>query len=194
MVKNEIDPTVYIASNAVIGQIKLSRIRNNENMDSCLPVKIGKNTIIQPGSIIYEDVHIGENCLIGNNVVIREGVRIGNNTTVGTLSRIAVGAVVGNNVVITTQVNITVRAVVEDYCFFGHQVSTMNTKNPTVWRKGKKVIEYPPVFREGCLIGSNATILAGVEIGKNAIVGAGALITKSVPENCKIFSQPAKVK
>ncbi len=194
----DVGKKTYIGPNTVVGLPKLSTIKRAE-MENCNPDELTNPTIIsegcfiQPGAVIFEGTKIGNHSLIGSNVVIREENTIGDHTIIGSLSALEMGCVIGDYVTITTQVHITVEAVVENGCLFGAMVTTMNIRRPYYLVDPSLQKHTPPIFRKGCIIGCNATITPGVEIGYDAFVAAGAVVTKDVPPRKLVMGVPAKV-
>ena len=138
--------------------------------DGC---KIGKGTKIWHFTHIMPDCVLGENCNIGQNCVISPGVILGKNVKVQ------------NNVSIYTGVTC------EDDVFLGPSMVFTNVINPrsAVNRKS----EYAKtIVRKGASIGANATIVCGNNIGKYAFIGAGAVVTKEVPDYALVMGNPAK--
>ena len=135
--------------------------------------KIGKGTKIWHFSHVMKDAEIGENCNIGQNVVISPEVRLGKNVKVQ------------NNVSIYTGV------ICEDDVFLGPSMVFTNVINPrsAIIRKH----EYAPtVVEKGASIGANATIVCGNKIGRYALIGAGAVVTKDVKPYALVVGNPAK--
>ncbi len=127
------------------------------------------------------------------------GCSIDDNTKVGTFVEIQKNASIGKNCKISTHTFICEGVHIEDNVFIGHNVTFINDKHPrSVNPDGSmqteedwKVVE--TIVRKGASIGSSATILCGVTIGENAIVGAGAVVTKDVPSNAVVAGVPAKI-
>lgn len=134
---------------------------------------IGRNTKIWHFSHIMSDCELGEQCNIGQNVVISPLVKLGRNVKVQ------------NNVSIYTGV------ICEDDVFLGPSMVFTNILNPRshVIRKDAYV---KTVLRQGSSIGANATIICGIEIGRYALIGAGAVITKDVKPFALVVGNPAK--
>ena len=137
------------------------------------PCKIGKNTRIWHFSHIMPNCTIGEACNIGQNVVISPKVKLGKNVKVQ------------NNVSIYTGV------ICEDDVFLGPSMVFTNVINPrsAVNRREQYA---QTIVRKGASIGANATIICGNEIGKYALIGAGAVITKAVLDYALLVGNPAK--
>ena len=139
----------------------------------CESIKIGSGTRIWAFSHILPGAVIGADCNICESVFIENDV------------------VIGNRVTIKNGVQLWDGCRVEDDVFIGPNVTFCNDKFP----RSKK---YPPQYLEttvkrGASIGANATILPGINIGEHAMVGAGAVVTKDVPNNATVVGNPAKM-
>lgn len=154
-------------------------------------------TVIQTGahirshSVIYAGNQIGVNFQTGNKVNIRELNKIGYNVSIGTLSVIEHHVSIGNNVRIHSQVFIPEYSVLEEGAWIGPNVVLTNAKYPLF--PGVKENLIGPTIKEGARIGANATILPGLVIGKNSLVGAGAVVVRDVPDGSVVAGNPAKV-
>lgn len=138
------------------------------------PCKIGKGTKIWHFSHIMKDCVIGEDCNIGQNVVISPGV------------------VLGNNVKIQNNVSVYTGVKCEDDVFLGPSCVFTNVINPRSHVSRKS--EYrETILGRGCSIGANSTIVCGHNIGKYALVGAGSVVTKDVPDYALVKGNPARV-
>jgi UDP-2-acetamido-3-amino-2,3-dideoxy-glucuronate N-acetyltransferase len=152
----------------------------------------------------------GEFCRIAPDVVLGRGVQIhsfvnlygcsvGDGTRLGTFVEIQKGARVGARCKISSHTFICEGVRVEDEVFVGHGVMFINDRRPRATRAdGEPRTEEdwtlePTIVRRGASIGSNATILCGVEIGERAVVGAGAVVTRDVPAGATVAGNPARV-
>jgi len=138
--------------------------------DGC---KIGKGTKIWHFSHIMPDCIIGENCNIGQNVVVSPKV------------------ILGNNVKVQNNVSIYTGVICEDDVFLGPSMVFTNVINPrsAVPRRDQYMTT---IVKKGASIGANATIVCGHNIGQYAFVGAGAVVTKDVPDYALVVGNPAK--
>jgi len=153
--------------------------------------KIGKNCTIQHGAVIEDGVTIGDNCFIGYYTIIRPDVVIGNNTEIRPHCFIAEAVKIGNKVKIFQFSNISKFSVLEDCVYVGARVLFTNTHKIAHLRKYKAHLE-GAYISYGARIASGSILLPGIKVGKNALVGAGALIAHDVPEREIHFGIPAK--
>ncbi len=148
--------------------------------------------------LITEDVKLGKNVKIYGYVNLY-GCEIGDNTKIGTFVEIQKNARVGKNCKISTHTFICEGVTIEDNVFVGHNVTFVNDKYPkAVNAEGELQTDddwevVSTLVKRGASIGSSATILCGVTIGENAIVGAGSVVTKDVPDNTVVAGVPARV-
>ena len=138
-------------------------------------VKIGDGTKIWHFSHIMSNSEMGERCNIGQNVVISPGVKLGN------------GVKIQNNVSVYTGV------ICEDDVFLGPSCVFTNVINPRSFIERKT--EYrDTIIGKGASIGANVTIVCGHNIGKYALIGAGAVVTKNIPDYALVMGNPGRVK
>lgn len=144
------------------------------------------------------DVKVGKNVRIFN-FVNAYGCSIDDNTKVGAFVEIQKNSTIGKNCKISSHSFICEGVHIEDNCFIGHGVMFTNDRFPRATNpEGNlqaesdwKVVE--TFVKTGASIGSNATILCGITIGENAIVGAGSVVTKNVPANSIVAGNPARL-
>ena len=134
---------------------------------------IGENTKIWHFSHIMSQAKLGKNCNIGQNVVVSPGV------------------ILGNNVKVQNNVSIYTGVVCEDDVFLGPSMVFTNIINPrsAIVRRDQYV---NTLVRKGASIGANATILCGNELGEYCLIGAGTVVTKTVPPYALVVGNPAK--
>jgi acetyltransferase-like isoleucine patch superfamily enzyme len=159
--------------------------------DGDLATTIGDGAVIRSHTVVYAGNVIGKNFQTGNKVNIRESNRIGNNVSVGTLSVIEHHVEIADNVRIHTQVFIPEYSVLEEGCWIGPNVVFTNAKYPLA--PGVKDSLAGPTIRKGAKIGANVTLLPGVVIGENALVGAGSVVVRDVPPGAVVAGNPARV-
>jgi UDP-2-acetamido-3-amino-2,3-dideoxy-glucuronate N-acetyltransferase len=142
-------------------------------------------------------VNIADDVKLGNNVTIFEfvnlyGCEIGDDSRIGTFVEIQRDVVIGRRVRIQSHTFICSGVVIEDDVFVGHHVTFVNDRRPTTRDAAAGTWTLEPVrVCRGASIGSNATILCGVTIGEDALVGAGAVVTCDVPAGVTVAGVPA---
>lgn len=150
---------------------------------------IGKGSIIRAGTYIYAGNQIGKNFQTGNKANIRELNQIGDDVSIGTHSVIEHHISIGNNVRIHSQVFVPEYSTLESDCWIGPNVVLTNARYP----KSVAVKDHlkGPLIGCNAKIGANTTILPGVTIGKNSLVGAGCVVTKDVASETIVVGNPA---
>lgn len=144
---------------------------------------VDHNTQIGEGTKVWAYSHISTGVIIGKNCVVGEGVHIGPNVKIGD------GCKIQNHSLIYEGVEL------EDNVFIGPNVITTNDFYPNVngdWKENGRF--KPTLFKSGCSIGANTTIICGVTIGENSLIGAGSVVTKNIPNNSLAYGNPAKIK
>ena len=136
--------------------------------------EIGNGTKIWHFVHVRKGAKIGKNCIIGKGAYIDTKVEIGNNCKIQNFSTIYQGVNLGNNV------------------FIGPHVCFTNDIYPRATNWSKEKIE-KTLVKDGASISANSTIIAGITIGKYAMVGAGAVVTKDVPDYALVVGNPARV-
>jgi UDP-2-acetamido-3-amino-2,3-dideoxy-glucuronate N-acetyltransferase len=139
------------------------------------PCAIGKGTKIWHFCHIMTGVIIGENCSLGQNVFV------------------ASGCVIGNNVKVQNNVSIYAGVTLEDDVFCGPSSVFTNVDNPRSHVPRKDQYQ-PTLVRQGATIGANATVVCGATLGRYAFVGAGAVVTRDVPDYAMVYGNPARLR
>ena len=153
------------------------------------PTVIGNNAVIRSGTIIYDSTTIGDNLETGHYVIIREENKIGNHCSIWNHSVIDYGCIIGNNVKIHNHVYIPQFTTIEDDVFIAPGVTIANDPHPGC-PKFRECMRGPTI-KKGAKIGAGAVILPWIEIGENALIGAGSVVTKDVSPGAVIYGNPA---
>jgi acetyltransferase-like isoleucine patch superfamily enzyme len=147
---------------------------------------------------IVKDVRLGKDVVLRDFVNLY-GCTIGDNCKIGTFVEIQKNAVLGNNIKVSSHTFVCEGVSIEDEVFIGHNVSFINDKYPRATSpRGILQTEedwqvVPTTVKRGATIGTGSTILCGVVIGENAMVGAGSVVVRDVPANTVVAGNPAKV-
>jgi acetyltransferase-like isoleucine patch superfamily enzyme len=183
---------VKILDHAVVGKQPSLSPRSTAKREELPPLELGPGTIVSTSAIVFAGTRIGarvivgdgarvrERCLIGDDVVIGSGSLIENDTTVGTLTKIQAEAY------------ITAYSTLEENVFIAPCVVTTNDNFMGRTEK-RHVLVKGPTIRRGARVGGGAVLCPGVEIGEEAFVGAGAVVTQDVPPRVVVVGNPARV-
>jgi acetyltransferase-like isoleucine patch superfamily enzyme len=183
-VTNIIGKNAQIFENVILGFPSRDKI----GQEKFKGMSIGDNAIIRSGTIIYCNVSIGNKFQSGHNVVIRECTCIGDHVSIGTSTIIEGHSVLGNNINIQSMVYIPTGMIIMDGVFIGPNVVFTNDKYPP----SDNLVA--PIIQRNAAIGANSTLLPGVMIGEGALVAAGSVVTKNVPNNMMAIGSPAQIK
>lgn len=153
---------------------------------------IGSKCIVCPGAVIYTGTEIKNNTLIGDNCSIREKCKIGAYDIVSRNVTVNYETIIGDYTKIMDNTHITGNMVIGNHCFISVMVSSTNDNSMA---RDVNAAEHlvGPIVEDYATIGASASILPGIRIGKNAIVGAAALVTKDVPANKMVMGVPARI-
>jgi acetyltransferase-like isoleucine patch superfamily enzyme len=157
------------------------------------PVVIGEGARIRSGSVLYSGVTIGRESQTGHHVVVRENTRVGVSSVLGTGVKVEHDCTIGNHVLIETQTHVASLLVAEDYVFMGPGCITTNDYRMLHRRAGAREELRGPTLCWGCRIGGGAVILPGVIVGREAVVGAGSVVSRDVPERTIALGNPLRL-
>lgn len=153
--------------------------------------EFGHNVRLGHNVIIGNDCKIGDNCLIDHGVIIRPNVTIADNTEIRPFCFIGDDAVIGSRVKVFQYSDVCSMSTVCDGVYIGVGVIFTNTQKISHGRDFPPIIK-GPIVKDFARIASGAVLLPGVTIGRNALVGACAVVTRDVQENEKVMGIPAR--
>ncbi len=184
-----LDNGIEIQDNVVIGkQPRSSPISSRKASKELLIAKLGHGTLIGTGSIIYGGTEIGNKCFVGDLASIREKCKIHDFVIIGRGTTIEYETEIMSNTKIQTACHLTGNLLIGRFVFFGPEVCTMNDK----YMDTKEYVYKGATVKDGASIGSNSCLLSAITIGLDAVIGAGAVVTKDVPDRQIWLGNPAK--
>ena len=156
-----------------------------------LSLRLGEGACIRSGTVVYAGSTIGDRFSTGHHTIIREENHIGDEVSVWGSSTIDYGCVIGSRVKVHTCVYVAQFTVIEDDAFLAPGVIIANDPRPGS-PSGRDRMR-GPTLRRGAQIGVNVTIVPFVEIGEDAFIGAGSVVTKDIPSRALAYGNPARV-
>jgi acetyltransferase-like isoleucine patch superfamily enzyme len=154
------------------------------------PLRIGERVTVCAGAVVYAGSEIGDGCIVGDQAQVRERTTIGERTVIGRAAGIDNDVRLGARVKVQSQVYVTGFSLVEDDVFLGPGASTTN--DDTMARHGPDMPLRGATIRRAARIGGSAVLVPGVEVGEEAFVAAGAVVTKDVPPRAFMVGVPAR--
>lgn len=148
---------------------------------------------VHPSSCVDEGAEIGSGTKIWHFCHVMPRARIGRNCNLGQNVFVASDVTIGNNVKIQNNVSLYTGVVIEDDAFLGPSMVFTNVINPRSHVSRREEYQATHVKR-GASVGANATILCGVTLGQYCFIGAGALVSKDVPDYALVYGNPARIR
>ncbi len=186
-----IGDNVRIDDHTVIGKQPMRAKRSIFKSEPMPPAKIADNCMFGAHAIIYAGCEIAQGVLVADTAAIREKVTIGEYTIVGRGATVENVCKIGKKCKLETGCYITAYSEIEDYCFIAPKVTTTNDNY--MGRTEERFKHFKGVtVRKGGRIGGGSVILPGIEIGEDAVVAAGSVVTRDVPARKIYLGAPAK--
>jgi acetyltransferase-like isoleucine patch superfamily enzyme len=187
----EIGADCVVESHAVLGKRPRLRAASRAPRGELAALRVADAVTICAGAVVYAGARIGRGAIVGDQAHVRERAELGEGSVVGRGSSIEFGVRVGSRVLIQSDVYVTADSVVEDDVFIGPGVCTTN--DDTMGRHAAGEPQRGPRFRRACRVGGGAVLVPGVEIGEEAFVAAGAVVTRDVPARGVVMGVPGRI-
>jgi acetyltransferase-like isoleucine patch superfamily enzyme len=183
---------VRVLEHAVVGKQPSLGARSTAKREPLPPTVIGDGTVVSTGAIVFAGSQIGARCIVGDQSCIRERVTMADDCILGRGSLIENDTTVGEGTRIQAEAYVTAYSTLEEDVFIAPCVVTTNDNFMGRTEKRKALMKGPTI-RRGARIGGGAILCPGIEIGEEAFVGAGAVVTKDVPPRVLVVGSPARV-
>ncbi|UCE17501.1 MAG: transferase [Gemmatimonadota bacterium] len=187
----KIYPNVQLGDGSVVGDFSIVGLPPRGREPGELKTEIGAGAVLRSHTVIYAGNVIGDNFQTGHGVMIREENEIGRDVSIGTGSVVEHHVKIGNHVRIHSQAFVPEYSILEDGCWIGPNVVVTNALHP-LCPKAKECLKGATI-RRGAKVGANATLLPDIEIGTDALVGAGSVVVKDVPARAVVTGNPAQI-
>jgi acetyltransferase-like isoleucine patch superfamily enzyme len=183
---------VKVLEQAVVGKQPSLSPRSTAKREELPPAELGDGTIVSTGAVVFAGAKVGARVILGDQSCIRERVLVGDDVVIGRGSLVENDTTIGAMTKIQAEAYITAYSTLEEHVFIAPCVVTTNDDLMGRTERRHELIKGPTI-RRGARIGGGATLLPGVEIGEEAFVGAGAVVTKDVEPRMLVVGNPARV-
>ena len=179
-----------IQDSAVIGKPPKLSASSTASSETPPPATLANGAAVCAGAVVLAGAEIGEDAVIGDQAQVRERARVGAESVIGRGSAVDNDVVIGARVKVQSNCYVTAGSVVEDDVFVGPGVTLTNDNTMARHPRGEE--PDAPTLRRACRIGGGAVICPGVEVGEEAFVAAGAVVTADVPPRAVVVGVPAQ--
>jgi acetyltransferase-like isoleucine patch superfamily enzyme len=183
---------VKVLEHAVVGKQPTLSPRSTAKREELAPAKIGDGTIVSTGAVVFAGTEVGARVVLGDQSCVRERVVVGDDVVIGRGSLVENDTTIGAMTKIQAEAYITAYSTLEEHVFVAPCVVTTNDNFMGRTEKRRELVKGPTI-RRGARVGGGAVLCPGVEIGEEAFVGAGAVVTKDVEPRMLVVGNPARV-
>jgi len=181
-----------ILDGAVVGKQPSLSPRSTAKREPLAPAELGPGTIVSTGAIVFAGTTLGARVVVGDQACVRERVTVGDDVVIGRGSLVENDTTIGELTKIQAEAYITAYSTLEDNVFIAPCVVTTNDNFMGRTEKRHELVRGPTI-RRGARVGGGAVLCPGIEIGEEAFVGAGAVVTKPVEPRMLVVGNPARV-
>ena len=182
---------VQVLEYAVVGKQPSLSPRSTASREPLPPAELGDGTIVSTGAVVFAGTRVGARVIVGDQACVRERCVVGDDVVVGRGSLVENDTTIGALTKIQAHAYITAYSVLEEEVFIAPCVATTNDNFMGRTERRHELIKGPTI-RRGARVGGAAVLCPGVEIGEEAFVGAGAVVTKDVPPKTIVYGNPAR--
>ena len=183
---------VKVLEYAVVGKQPSLSPRSTAKPTELPPAQIGDGTVVSTGAVVFAGSQIGARVILGDQSCVRERVVIGDDVVIGRGSLVENDTTIGAMSKIQAEAYITAYSTLEEQVFIAPCVVTTNDNFMGRTERRHELVKGPTI-RRGARVGGGAVLCPGVEIGEEAFVGAGAVVTTDVPPRTVVVGNPARV-
>ena len=183
---------VQVLEHAVVGKQPVLSPRSTAKREPLPPTELGDGTVVSTGAIVFAGTQVGARVILGDQSCVRERVTIGDDVVLGRGSLVENDTTIGAMSRIQADAYITAYSTLEEHVFVAPCVVTTN--DDFMGRTEQRLERIAgPTIRRGARVGGGAVLCPGVVIGVEAFVGAGAVVTRDVPDRTVVVGNPARV-
>ena len=182
----------FIQDGVVLGKAPSLGPTSTAKRGELAPLELGAGCVISTGAVVYRGSALGPGCILGDYAGVRERCTLGERVVVGRGSVVENDTTIGAFTKIQTDAYITAYVTIEDHVFIAPCVRTTNDNFMGRTEKRHALIKGPTI-RRGARVGGGAVLCPGVEIGEEAFIAAGAVVTKDAPAGKVLMGIPARV-
>ena len=179
-----------IQDGAVLGKQPRLGARSSAPREALAPLQLGPEAVVCAGAVVYAGANLGAGTIVGDQAQVRERVTVGAGSVVGRGCGVDNDVTIGTGVRIQSNCYLAAHAVVEDDAFLGPGV--VMTNDNAIGRRTPDEPLLGPVVRRGARVGGGVVLTPGVEIGEEAFVAAGAVVTRDVAPRSVVMGVPAR--
>jgi acetyltransferase-like isoleucine patch superfamily enzyme len=180
-----------IQDHAVLGKVPRLARHSTAAREAPAPLELGEGAVVCCGAVVFAGARLGVDAIVGDQAYVRERAVLGDGSVVGRGTAVDNDVTIGARVRVQTDVYLTAHSSVEDDVFVGP--GALTTNDSTMARHDASYALVGARLRRACRVGGAAVLVPGVEVGEEAFVAAGAVVTRDVPPRTVVMGVPARV-